>query len=172
MELYHSAKGTTWKNHKYIAIKNGRYIYPSTSAAAKAKRQGGQARAKRDKLVKNSANMVKGSVNVNLRDDKRFGGSSKNSVISITNPGLKTSNEYMESNRLNEGKTELVKIVDNIERKIATKEAAQKTMESGTKAIQRIIGSNFLQSYKTTIRLDGGGNITIFTLGEKYGSQK
>lgn len=23
-----SAKGTTWSNHKYIAIKNGRYIYP------------------------------------------------------------------------------------------------------------------------------------------------
>lgn len=26
--LAHSAKGQTWKNHKYIAIKNGRYIYP------------------------------------------------------------------------------------------------------------------------------------------------
>lgn len=28
-EVYHSRKGTKWKNHKYIAIKNGRYIYPS-----------------------------------------------------------------------------------------------------------------------------------------------
>lgn len=27
-ELMHSAKGTTWADHKYIAIKNGRYIYP------------------------------------------------------------------------------------------------------------------------------------------------
>ena len=26
--LKHSAKGTTWSDHKYIAIKNGRYIYP------------------------------------------------------------------------------------------------------------------------------------------------
>lgn len=26
--LAHSAKGQTWKNHKYIGIKNGRYIYP------------------------------------------------------------------------------------------------------------------------------------------------
>lgn len=26
--LSHSAKGTTWSNHKYVAIKNGRYIYP------------------------------------------------------------------------------------------------------------------------------------------------
>lgn len=26
--LQHSAKGTTWGKHKYIAIKNGRYIYP------------------------------------------------------------------------------------------------------------------------------------------------
>lgn len=29
MWLIHSAKGTTWKDHKYIAIKNGRYIYPN-----------------------------------------------------------------------------------------------------------------------------------------------
>ena len=26
--LAHSAKGQTWKQHKYIAIRNGRYIYP------------------------------------------------------------------------------------------------------------------------------------------------
>lgn len=26
--LEHSAKGTTWGRHKYVAIKNGRYIYP------------------------------------------------------------------------------------------------------------------------------------------------
>lgn len=26
--LRHSAKGTTWGNHKYISIVNGRYIYP------------------------------------------------------------------------------------------------------------------------------------------------
>lgn len=25
--LWHSAKGTTWKDHKYIRIENGRYIY-------------------------------------------------------------------------------------------------------------------------------------------------
>ena len=33
--LAHSAKGQSWKNHKYIAIKNGRYIYPEDVAAAK-----------------------------------------------------------------------------------------------------------------------------------------
>lgn len=26
--IKHSAKGTTWGKHKYIAIRNGRYIYP------------------------------------------------------------------------------------------------------------------------------------------------
>lgn len=26
--LFHSAKGTSWKDHKYIAKKNGKYIYP------------------------------------------------------------------------------------------------------------------------------------------------
>lgn len=29
--LSHSAKGSTWKNHKYIKKENGRYIYPSTN---------------------------------------------------------------------------------------------------------------------------------------------
>ena len=28
--IMHSAKGSSWKKHKYIAIKNGRYIYPDT----------------------------------------------------------------------------------------------------------------------------------------------
>lgn len=28
-DLIHSAKGTTWKKHKYIRIENGRYIYPN-----------------------------------------------------------------------------------------------------------------------------------------------
>lgn len=28
-EIWHSAKGSHWGKHKYIAIKNGRYIYPS-----------------------------------------------------------------------------------------------------------------------------------------------
>lgn len=28
--LSHSAKGTSWKSHKYLRIENGRYIYPDT----------------------------------------------------------------------------------------------------------------------------------------------
>lgn len=28
ISISHSAKGEIWKHHKYIAIKNGRYIYP------------------------------------------------------------------------------------------------------------------------------------------------
>ena len=35
-ELQHSAKGSHWqkKNHKYIAIENGRYIYPDVVGGA------------------------------------------------------------------------------------------------------------------------------------------
>lgn len=36
-ELQHSAKGTTWKSHKYIKKENGRYYY-GTALAVKAKR--------------------------------------------------------------------------------------------------------------------------------------
>ncbi len=34
--IEHSAKGTTWKKHKYIAIKDGRYIYPKKAKGSKA----------------------------------------------------------------------------------------------------------------------------------------
>lgn len=32
--LEHSAKGTTWKKHKYIGKKNGKYVYPSKKSLA------------------------------------------------------------------------------------------------------------------------------------------
>lgn len=35
MWLIHSAKGTTWKDHKYIAIKNGKYIYDTAKKKTK-----------------------------------------------------------------------------------------------------------------------------------------
>lgn len=36
--LEHSQKGSTWKDHKYIDIINGRYIYPATQAVKSAGR--------------------------------------------------------------------------------------------------------------------------------------
>jgi hypothetical protein len=38
--LEHSAKGKTWSNHKYVAIKNGRYIYPSTTSSKSSRPRG------------------------------------------------------------------------------------------------------------------------------------
>ena len=38
--LEHSAKGTTWKKHKYIAIRNGVYIYPGDRPASHEKNVG------------------------------------------------------------------------------------------------------------------------------------
>ena len=35
-QFYHSAKGSVWSNHKYIAIQNGRYIYPEDVKDTKA----------------------------------------------------------------------------------------------------------------------------------------
>ena len=39
--LYHSAKGTHWGKHKYIAIKNGRYIYPTKQGSKINSHDGG-----------------------------------------------------------------------------------------------------------------------------------
>lgn len=32
--IVHSSKGQTWKDHKYLRIENGRYIYPTTAPAS------------------------------------------------------------------------------------------------------------------------------------------
>lgn len=40
--LIHSAKGKTWKNHKYIDIKNGTYIYPKFMYDRSRKKQNEQ----------------------------------------------------------------------------------------------------------------------------------
>lgn len=39
--LAHSFKGTTWGKHKYVDIKNGKYIYPEDLAAQRRARQNG-----------------------------------------------------------------------------------------------------------------------------------
>lgn len=39
MVIAHSAKGSTWVNHKYIKILNGRYIYPESGSRTKVLRQ-------------------------------------------------------------------------------------------------------------------------------------
>lgn len=38
--LQHSAKGSHWKNHKYVRVENGRYIYPEDLARSTTGRYG------------------------------------------------------------------------------------------------------------------------------------
>ena len=53
--LQHSAKGTTWGDHKYIAIENGRYIYPED-----VKRFGGAGRPRgRQRNITGTATVFK-----------------------------------------------------------------------------------------------------------------
>lgn len=57
-ELEHSEKGSSWKNHKYIAIKNGHYIYDTPSGSNKESKETSQA----IKNVSNLTGMKKESV--------------------------------------------------------------------------------------------------------------
>lgn len=54
--LFHSAKGTSWKDHKYIAKKNGKYIYPG----------GGKKEKTPEEIAKGVANDIKGYQNKDL----------------------------------------------------------------------------------------------------------
>lgn len=52
--LIHSAKGTSWvkKNHKYIAKKNGRYIYNKTEQDARIEAEQKQSKQRADEYFK------------------------------------------------------------------------------------------------------------------------
>ena len=54
--LCHSAKGTSWKDHKYIAKKNGKYIYPG----------GGKKEKTPEEIVNDVAKDIKGYQNKDL----------------------------------------------------------------------------------------------------------
>lgn len=54
--LFHSAKGTSWKDHKYIAKKNGKYIYPG----------GGKKEKTPEEIVNGVAKDIKGYQNKDL----------------------------------------------------------------------------------------------------------
>lgn len=54
--LFHSAKGTSWNDHKYIAKKNGKYIYPG----------GGKKEKTPEEIAKGVAKDIKGYQNKDL----------------------------------------------------------------------------------------------------------
>lgn len=167
MILYHSAKGTKWKNHKYIAIKNGRYIYPN-------KRQGAKAKMRMNKLSSESASIVRNSVNPGLSDSRRF-----ESTVSGIAKGIGKSNasisdfnitEYVSSKK-NNVETALEQLKDYSEsmtRKIVTEDAAQKAMKAGEIAIKQILNIEF----KSTGIIDMEGRGMKTTLGFELGERK
>lgn len=70
--LAHSKKGEKWKNHKYIDIKNGRYIYPSFMYKKEAKRinEQGAAIAKNRKSIRDNKYTDYYNVEMNKRQGK------------------------------------------------------------------------------------------------------
>lgn len=117
MEFYHSAKGTTWKNHKYIAIKNGRYIYPN-------KRQGFSARKKTNQSTASNI-PIRVFSDVNKINETVF-----NSPI----------DKYADS--LKGALDDLKKYAEEASRTI-TNAALDKATKAGERAIKRILGTDF-----------------------------
>lgn len=68
--LEHSAKGSTWKHHKYIKIVNGRYIYPSNKPGSRAEAEymKNQKDAANYQRVADIGRVVNGKIAKNLND--------------------------------------------------------------------------------------------------------
>lgn len=168
MEFYHSAKGTTWKNHKYIAIKNGRYIYPSKS-------QGASARKKINQLSSRSSNIVKDSVKNNLRDTRDVKDSAISIALDIGKIGGSISNTPIEkyTSSMRKAIDDLKSYAEKAAMDIAINEATEKAAKAGEKAINQILGTNF--KLTGVIDMEGRGlkKDTKVTLGPiKYSEPK
>ena len=139
MEFYHSAKGTTWKNHKYIAIKNGRYIYPS-------KRQSVKTRKKINQVVSESPNIVKdSSARAGLQDSRTFVSSVENVASDIRKIGGSVADTPVEKypSSARDAINDLKFFADNAAKKAAINSASEKAARAGQNAINRILGTNF-----------------------------
>lgn len=166
MEFYHSAKGTTWKNHKYIAIKNGRYIYPS-------KRQASESRRRINQLVSESPNIVRDSSGkAGLQDSRTFMSSAEKIASEVRKIGGSVSDtpieKYLASAR--DAIDDLKTFADDAAKKAAVRNATEQAQRAGENAINRILGTNF--KLTAIIDMEGRGlkKKTRVELGEiKYG---
>lgn len=138
MEFYHSAKGSTWKNHKYIAIKNGRYIYPS-------KQKGASARKKMNQLSSRSPDIVKESAKNSLRDTRTIDNNVANVGLGIGKIGGLVSDTPIEKylSSVQGEINDLKRYAENSANKIALDKTTEKAMKVGENAINQILGTNF-----------------------------
>ena len=73
-ELTHSAKGTKWKSHKYIEIKNGRYVYAKNNhGGSSGKTPGFDSKKYKEKRAKQNPNYgaYRGAVNAESEEGNR-----------------------------------------------------------------------------------------------------
>lgn len=143
--LYHSAKGTTWKKHKYIAIKNGRYIYPSTN-----KRSAYGPRSKINSLTKKSPNIVKDSLQISKKDS---------GVISDISVALAMKNDDIQKNI-----NRFSSFANDLMTKEVNRRNLEKTYEVGLKAINSVLKTN----YKSTGIIDLEGRGVKVEIGNIY----
>lgn len=73
MELIHSAKGTTWTNHKYIRKEGKRYIYKEESDSKRESRKNGGGGVENKKSAQDILNDLKKSGKYTAEELARFG---------------------------------------------------------------------------------------------------
>lgn len=88
--IMHSAKGTTWSDHKYIAIKNGRYIYPEDVRTKPDEK----IRNRNDRLLLNKAKIAENRTKDNI--------SAYNFVHKYTNSGI-PEEDFVKGEKLGAG---------------------------------------------------------------------
>lgn len=146
MQLVHSAKGTTWKNHKYIAIKNGRYIYPKPEGSSK----------RSSKTMRDITTKAPEVVRSTIRGEPVLG-------IEINRVKEQITQRY---GSLKNGIDKFENFADDLIRKAAAKRNANELAQTGQMYINNLLKKDFKSS--TLIDLEGRGvRIELYTDGEK-----
>lgn len=101
--IMHSAKGSTWKKHKYIAIKNGKYIYPGDNKPSNAAKQ-------RAKMKEQSQNMKYDELgeasDAYLKDNGQYGENFKKAEVNAKRHKMPTgASDSARTNYVNQKRT-------------------------------------------------------------------
>lgn len=147
--LEHSAKGQTWKKHKYIEIRNGRYIYPEDIEGAGNYRQA----AKEERLYAKEAKDNYSRLERKRYDDNQKMTSKRESVHREYGPTSDQLNAYLKNkNALIEEfgryyKTEisagnLTKKAQEKTRKNATNQKQSQQQKEAVKANKKAVEAN------------------------------
>lgn len=166
--LIHSAKGSTWKKHKYIRIVDGRYIYPKKQIEEMSKDAGGikfqqATKEQREKYpggtFKLHQTKTVGTLEENKKQSSNFGGTENMPPKTNSKAGT------LQYTLPNKKKTKMPKVTSTTVKQAKKVIKATKSINTAKEKVTKIVNA----SKKPTVKTQGakaGGNKKYYSVGK------